>query len=106
VELMEENTRLKKENTRLKNQEKEQRDKWVEAMRENARLRSENKELKFRCLQSHHAGTAQRQNSADLQRKLKILISKFHPDKWNSHALAHEITVELVDLREELGNVP
>ena len=105
VELKKENTRLKKENTRLKNQDKERRDEWVEAMMENARLRSENKELKFRFLNNNHAGTTQRQNSDDLQRKLKILISKFHPDKWNGHSLAHEITVELVDLREELGNV-
>ena len=80
-------------------------DEIVRLEMEKTDLKIEHARLEAERLNSNHAGTAQRQNSDDLQRKLKILISKFHPDKWNGHSLANEITVELVALRKELGNV-
>ena len=90
-ELKTEKRKLKQDNTRLQ--------------KEVDRLRSENTRLRDERLS--HNGThalfpTQKMSREYLDRRLKQLIALCHPDKHLDNALAHEVTVALNKLREEI----
>jgi len=59
----------------------------------NGSLQTELRYLKARLLQ---------QKNSDLDRKLKSIIFKCHPDKWEDHPLATEVVKDLNELRQDL----
>ena len=102
-ELKKERRKLKSDNTSLR--------KEVEALRalkqENARLQKEVGTLRaermaYTMSQQSKLSSMQKVSPAAVARRLKQLIAKFHPDLHPDNPLAHEITLALNDVREDL----
>src|SRR5262249_34988169 len=68
--------------------------------RENAKLQRDVDRLIAEQLMR---GEGQVVSNLDLDRELKLLIARFHPDKNPENQLAHEVTVALNKLREEIA---